>query len=77
MQTDPEISRLIRTSFSESIQERVMEQLARYPDDAPEALRVRRAVLELSRGNASDVAYYVDAALRNYRDVISWAEYSD
>lgn len=77
MQTEREISRLIRTSFPESIRARVEDQLARYPNDAPEALRVRRAVLELSRGNASDVAYYVDAALRNYRDVLSWNEYPD
>lgn len=77
MQTDQEISRLIRTSFSETIRARVEHQLARYPDDAPEAQRVRRAILELSRGNASDVSYYVDAALRNYRDVLSWAEYPD
>lgn len=77
MQTDREISRLLRTSFPESIRARVVQQLERYPDDAPEAKRVRLAVLRLSRGNASDVAYYVESALTDYRDVLHWAEYPD
>lgn len=75
MTTQAEIDRLIRTQFPASVRQRVVQHLQRYPDSAPDALRVRQAILQLSRGNASDVAYYVQTALRNHRDVLQWAQY--
>lgn len=75
MTTQAEIDRLIRSEFPAGVRSRVVRHLQRYPDDAPEALRVRLAILRLSEGNASDVAYYIQTALRNYRDVLQWARY--
>lgn len=75
MTTQADIDRLIRTEFPAGVRQRVVQHLQRYPDGAPEVLRVRHAILQLSQGNASDVAYYVQTALRNYRDVLQWARY--
>lgn len=75
MVSQADIDRLIRSEFPAAVRQRVAQHLQRYPDRAPEPLRVRHAILQLSRGNAADVAYYVENALRNHRDVLQWAQY--
>ena len=64
----------------------VVRALAAYPESArrelhrldgavPELARVARCVLFLANGDADELARMTTAALRDYRDVIWWAEY--
>ena len=43
--------------------------------DCPEPERIARCILHLSAGSVSDVTRYVSTAMRDYRDVILFAEY--
>ncbi len=43
----------------------------------PEAPRVQLAILKLSDGKAEKLLTYIEAAKRDYRDVLAWAEYPE
>jgi hypothetical protein len=58
----------IEKRFSESDREAVRGLLSECRDD-----RVRLSILRLSRGNVQRVGNLVEAAKRDYRDVIAWA----
>lgn len=40
-----------------------------------ESERVRKAVVKLSYGSIEGLKYYIECAIRDYRDVLYWAEY--
>lgn len=43
--------------------------------DAREPLRILRSVIFISTGNVENLVYYIQAAKKDWRDVIWWAEY--
>ena len=51
----------------------VIQLLTSY--SGPESDRVRWDILELSKGDVEKVREFVQAAQRDYRDVLYWAEY--
>lgn len=54
----------------------VMQLLDRYGAEPgePERERVQLAILKLSEGQSSKLQHYLEAAKRDYRDVLSWLE---
>lgn len=65
-----------RRDFPESESDAVMRQIDAYgvnPDE-PEKARVQLAILKLSQGSMEKLAYFVDAARRDYRDLLFWSE---
>jgi hypothetical protein len=65
----------IAQEFSASDQTVVAELLTGY--SGPEAGRVAWDVLALSKGSLESIRHYIQAAQRDYRDVLYWAEYYD
>ena len=55
--------------------EETRQLLLTYADN--EANRVRRGLLVLSQGRFDLLTHYVACALRDYRDILYWAEYPD
>ncbi len=74
MDLEPDITRRIDEEFSGSVRSPVREKLATL-ETVPEFQRVARCVLFLANGAEDKIAYFVTAALTDYRDVIWWAEY--
>ena len=68
-----DILQRVRSDFGESQASGVIRSLEAYA--GPEPDRVRRCVLHLAAGASDKVAYFLDAATTDYRDVILWAEY--
>jgi len=58
---------------SASEQAQALTWLAGCPE--PESTRVKLSVVKLSEGKLAEVKRYVEAARRDYRDVLLWAEY--
>lgn len=71
----PDIIRRVRSDFAESDQLAVLEALESYSGAEPD--RVRRCILHLAKGTSEKVVHFVEAANKDYRDVIYWAEYDD
>jgi hypothetical protein len=67
-----DVARVVRRDFSGQ-EATVLALLNAYEDR--ESHRVRLAVLKLAAGNTDQVRRLVECAKRDYRDVISWAEY--
>ena len=65
------------STFPESERAGVQSELERYGTEAwhNEVDRVRRDILLLAKGDAEEVRHLVDAAVRDYRDILYWAEY--
>lgn len=63
----------VSREFQGSEQDAVVESLGSY--SGPESDRVRWDILELSKGDIDKVREYAQAAQRDYRDVLYWAEY--
>lgn len=55
----------------------VLAILDEYDEEATELgrARVQRAILVLAEGNIEKLRSYTQDAIRDYRDVLSWAEY--
>ncbi len=64
----------IRAAFPAESFQNVCDELAAYYGQ--EAERVRLDIVKLAAGNPEKVAHLVQRAKRDYRDVITWAEYS-
>ena len=75
--TSTDVERIVRRDFPEEqffavtkvLQEYGSEKWHREPD------RVRTAALKLSGGTTEGLRRAIDAAKRDYRDVLAWAEY--
>jgi hypothetical protein len=65
----------IAKEFPASDEVLVIELLSGYA--GPEIGRVAWDILELSKGSLESVRHYLQAAQRDYRDVLYWAEYYD
>lgn len=66
------LERLTR-EFHSVEKDTVIQLLTSY--SGPESDRVRWDILELSKGDVEKVREFVQAAQRDYRDVLYWAEY--
>ena len=66
------LERLTR-EFHSMEKDTVIQLLTSY--SGPESDRVRWDILELSKGDVEKVREFVQAAQRDYRDVLYWAEY--
>jgi hypothetical protein len=75
MSLEPRTLERVAREFPESDQPLVIELLSAY--SGPEPGRVARDILELSKTNVQVVRHYLQAAERDYRDVLYWAEYYD
>lgn len=67
---------MVRRLFPDTSVAAVMQLLDRYGAEPgePERERVQLAILKLSEGQRSRVQHYLEAAKRDYRDVLYWAE---
>jgi hypothetical protein len=77
--TPADVDALVTRLFPPGEQEAAAALLAQY-GEAPherEPLRVRVAMLKLSAGDLGQLADLVGYARRDYRDVLSWAEYPE
>ena len=74
--THEDVLAIIHRLFPETEVPMIMQILGRYGTEAsePERDRVQRAILMLSEGRRSKLQHYVEAAKRDYRDVIYWSE---
>lgn len=63
----------VAKEFSSSEQAAVRELLTTY--GGAESGRVHWDILELSKGDLGKVRQYLEAAQRDYRDILYWAEY--
>ena len=67
------VLRRISQDFPAEDREYVIEQLKRYRRGSPEERkRIHLAILKLSKGRKKAVAEYVEAALRDERDIWHW-----
>jgi hypothetical protein len=71
---DAELEAAISRAFGDQVSD-ARTLLLCYDDK--EANRVRRAIVSLSGGQLDELAYYVERANQDYRDVLYWAEYPD
>ena len=71
-----EVVAVVRKTFPESAQARVLELLDTYGVESyeRERERVQLAILKLSEGNEEKLREFVAVAKRDYRDVLFWAE---
>ena len=67
------VARIAR-EFSPPEQSSVIELLSSY--SGPESGRVVWDILELSKGNLESVSQHLQAAQKDYRDVLYWAEFA-
>ena len=67
---------MVRGLFPEPAVAAVVQMLDRYGVEPgePERERVQLAILKLSEGQSSKLQHYLEAAKRDYRDVLSWSE---
>jgi predicted metalloprotease len=65
----------IEDDFDESNQSEIVEVLSLYSGNETE--RVQADILRLAKGDAKEVENLVGSAMRDYRDVIFWAEYPE
>jgi hypothetical protein len=67
----------VREVFPDDDQAEILALVDRYGVEAyqREAHRVRLAILWLSKGDRDRLVKHVDYAVRDYRDVLMWAEY--
>src|SRR5260370_41224206 len=74
-----EVVAVVQTTFSESAHARVLELLDDYGVESyeRERERVQLAILKLSEGNEEKLREFVAVAMRDYRDVLFWAEYPE
>lgn len=70
---DPRTLQRLTREFHSAEQHTVIQLLTSY--SGPESDRVTWDILELSKGDVDKVREYVQAAQRDYRDVLYWAEY--
>lgn len=64
----------IRQVFPQADPAEIRRQLDEY--SGPERLRVQLAIVKLSdEDNRDSPTHYVDAARKDYRDVLAWAEF--
>ena len=69
------VLRKISRDFPPEDREYVIEQLKRYRGDSIKGRkRIHLAILKLSKGNKEKVANLVEVALRDYRDILYWAQ---
>jgi HEAT repeat protein len=69
------VLRRINRDFPPEDREYVIEQLKRYRGDSVQGRkRIHLAILKLSEGSKEKVAHLVEVALRDYRDVLYWAQ---
>src|SRR5690606_13890466 len=74
-----EVLRVVARDFAEAEHAGVQRELERYGDERwhAELARVRLAILELARGDATKLEACVALARTDYRDVLAWAEYPE
>ena len=65
----------IKADFDSSIQAEIAEILSFYNGNEQE--RVQIDILHLANGNRDEVYFLVEAANKDYRDIIYWAEYAE
>src|SRR5262249_52152388 len=70
--TRADVERIIRREFLPAQYDTVLALLAEY---GREAHRVHLALLKLSAGDVDALQSNLEAAKRDYRDVLAWAEY--
>jgi hypothetical protein len=70
-----DVLKQIEDDFEKATQSEIVEMLSLYTGN--ETSRVQIDILQLAKGNAKEVEKLVDAAMRDYRDVIFWAEYAE
>jgi hypothetical protein len=64
----------IRQVFPDAAHADIQRQLDEY--DGPDRLRVQLAIVKLSDEDERDTPrHYLDAARKDYRDVLAWAEF--
>jgi HEAT repeat protein len=69
------VLRRISRDFPPEDREYVIEQLKRYQGDSVQGRkRIHLAILKLSEGSKEKVAHLVEIALRDYRDILYWAQ---
>lgn len=74
--TEADLKRIVNREYSEEKRNDVLRELSRYANCENEGVRVKLAILKLSKGDLLKVSEYVDTAIKDYRDVLFWAEYS-
>ena len=76
--TRKEVEEAIAKIFPEAQRAGVLAYLSMYGEEAsePEQRRVQLAILDLSKGDFERLIHFVDAAKKDYRDVLYWSEYS-
>ncbi len=84
MQRVPDVSRddvvrVIRREYPSPEFAAVLSALDRYRGDGSERgrARVQLAILKLAAGDATELARHVEAAVRDFRDVLAQAEYPE
>ena len=77
-QFDDLVLRKTRSIFGENSTE-ALTILAACPDagQAASQARIQLAVLKLSEGKLESLRTYLNASLRDWRDVLAWAEYPE
>jgi hypothetical protein len=68
---------MVRAVFPDTDAEAVMKTLDEYGTESHEQgrRRVQLGILKLSEGDLEKLAYWIDIAKRDYRDILAWAEY--
>jgi len=79
LSADSLVPLMARLLFSPPELDRVHGELERYGLEPceREVMRVRLAILKLSAGSFEGLVQNVEAAKRDYRDVLAWAEYPE
>jgi hypothetical protein len=72
-----DLERIVARDYRPEQRAEALAALAAYGEDSsPEgALRVRMACLKLAAGDLEKLKRFTGDALRDYRDVLAWAEY--
>ena len=70
---------IINNNFNEQEREIAVSQLASITlrhvmaESEQNLLNTRLSILKLAKGNLEDLVYYVEAAKKDFRDVVYWA----
>ena len=76
---DKNVMEIINNNFNEQEREIAVSQLASITlqhvmaESEQNLLNTRLSILKLAKGNLEDLVYYVEAAKKDFRDVIYWA----
>lgn len=74
--TNDDIKRIIERDFPKNERDRVIKTLNRYKSESEKgANRVHAAILKIADGSLEKVEKYVEVAIIDYCDMLSWAEY--